>query len=106
MTARLGVVQMRMSDALEENVARAMAAVRDAHGRGATVVLLPELFEGYYWPQAQRERFFDRAHPLEGHPFIPRFQALARELSVVLPLSFFERAGHAACEPAHQHCAA
>ena len=95
MTARLGVVQMRMSDALEENVARAMAAVRDAHGRGATVVLLPELFEGYYWPQAQRERFFERAHPLEGHPFIPRFQALARELSVVLPLSFFERAGHA-----------
>ena len=90
----LAVVQMRMSDALEDNVARAMTAIRDAAGRGATIVLLPELFEGYYWPQAQREQFFERAHPLEGHPFVPRFQALARELGVVLPLSFFERAGH------------
>jgi N-carbamoylputrescine amidase len=90
----LAVVQMRMSDALEDNVARAMAAIRDAAGQGATIVLLPELFEGYYWPQAQREQFFERAHPLEGHPFVPRFQALARELGVVLPLSFFERAGH------------
>jgi N-carbamoylputrescine amidase len=88
MTTTLGV------DVLEENVGRAIEAVREAHGRGAGAVLLPELFEGYYWPQAQRERFFERAHPVEGHPFIPRFQALARELSVVLPLSFFERAGH------------
>jgi len=95
MTTALGVVQMAMSDVLEENVAKAMTLVREAAGRGATAVLLPELFEGYYWPQAQREKFFERAHPVEGHPFIGRFQALARELGVVLPLSFFERAGHA-----------
>lgn len=95
MTTSLGVVQMRMGEDLEANVARAIALVREAAGRGATVVLLPELFEGYYWPQAQRERFFARAHPLEGHPFIPRFRELARELGVVLPLSFFERAGQA-----------
>ena len=95
MSIALGVVQMAMSDTVEDNVARAGQAVRQAAGRGATAVLLPELFEGYYWPQAQRERFFDRAHPVEGHPFIGRFQALARELNVVLPLSFFEKAGHA-----------
>ena len=95
MKRALGVVQMEMRDALEDNVARAIALVREAAARGATVVLLPELFEGYYWPQAQRERFFERAHEVEGHPFIGRFQALARELQVVLPLSFFERSGHA-----------
>lgn len=95
MSVALGVVQMAMSDDVEENVAKAMRLVREAAGRGATVVLLPELFEGYYWPQAQRERFFERAHPVEGHPFIGRFQALAKELGVVLPLSFFEQAGHA-----------
>ena len=95
MSVALGVVQMAMSDVLEENVAKAMDFVRQAASKGATAVLLPELFEGYYWPQAQRERFFDRAHPVDGHPFIGRFQALARDLEVVLPLSFFEKAGHA-----------
>jgi N-carbamoylputrescine amidase len=95
MNTTLAIVQMRMSDALEENVAKATDFIRDAAARGANAVLLPELFEGYYWPQVQRERFFARAQPLDNHPFIPRFQALARELAVVLPLSFFERAGHA-----------
>jgi N-carbamoylputrescine amidase len=95
MSTALGVVQMRMTDTIGENVERAIAHVREAAKRGATIVLLPELFEGYYWPQAQREAFFDRAHPLDGHPFIPKFQALAKELGVVLPLSFFEKAGHA-----------
>ena len=95
MNTTLAIVQMRMSDALEENVAKAHAFIRDAAARGANLVLLPELFEGHYWPQVQRERFFARAHPIDSHPFIPRFQTLARELSVVLPLSFFERAGHA-----------
>ena len=95
MSLALGVVQMAVSDVMDDNVARATALVRDAAGRGATAVLLPELFEGLYWPQAQRERFFERAHALEGHPFIGRFQALAKELGVVLPLSFFEKAGHA-----------
>ena len=95
MSLALGVVQMAMTDVLEENVAAAMRHVREAAARGATAVLLPELFEGLYWPQAQRERFFEHAHPVEGHPFIGRFQALARELGVVLPISFYERAGHA-----------
>jgi N-carbamoylputrescine amidase len=95
MKTTLAIVQMQMSEALEDNVAKATAFIRDAAAQGANVVLLPELFEGQYWPQVQRERFFARAHPLDHHPFIPRFQALARELQVVLPLSFFERAGHA-----------
>ena len=95
MKTTLGIVQMRMSDVLEENIQKAIGFIREAASKGANAVLLPELFEGHYWPQVQRERFFARAHPLDNHPFIPRFQALARESNVVLPLSFFERAGHA-----------
>ncbi len=95
MSLALGIVQMAVSDVLDDNVAKAIAFVREAAGRGATAVLLPELFEGYYWPQAQRERFFERAHAIEGHPVIGRVQELARELRVVLPLSFFEKSGHA-----------
>jgi N-carbamoylputrescine amidase len=86
---------MTMSGDTEQNVARAIAFVREAAARGARLVLLPELFESLYWCQVQRESFFANAHPIEGHPFLPRFSALARELGLVLPVSFFERSGQA-----------
>jgi N-carbamoylputrescine amidase len=91
----LAVVQMSMSADVGANVEKALSRVREAADRGAGLVLLPELFENLYWCQVQREEFFAGAHPLDGHPFLPRFQALARERRVVLPVSFFEKAGQA-----------
>ena len=58
-------------------------------------MLTPELLEGKYFPQAEDESAFDLAAPLEGHPTIGHMQKLADELDVVLPVSFFERAGQA-----------
>ena len=92
---RLALVQAPWGDDLAANVAAAEGFVRAAAARGAQVVLLPELFEGRYWPQVEDERLFALAHPVEGHPFLGRFAALAAELRVVLPVSFFERAGAA-----------
>ena len=92
---KLAVVQMSMSNSLEANVSKAIETIREAASRGANLILVPELFENLYWCQVQREQYFALANPLENHPFLPRFQALARELNVVLPVSFFERAGHA-----------
>ena len=94
-TVNLAVVQMHMTDQLADNVARAAEHVREAARRGAQVILLPELFENLYFCQVEREDYFGLAHPLEGHPFIGRFQELARELNVVLPVSYFEKAGQA-----------
>jgi len=94
-TLTLAVVQMAMTDDVDRNLAHAESFVRDAAGRGAGLVLLPELFENLYWCQVQREGYFTGAHPVDGHPFLPRFRQLARELGVVLPISFFERAGPA-----------
>ncbi|KAK8598720.1 hypothetical protein V6N13_094681 [Hibiscus sabdariffa] len=54
-----------------------------------------ELFEGYYFCEAQREDFFMRAKRYKDHPTIKRMQELAKELSVVLPISFFEEANNA-----------
>src|SRR5690606_3959102 len=48
-----------------------------------------------YFPQLEREELFALAHPVATHPFIERFANLARELDVVLPISFFEQAGQA-----------
>ncbi|WP_026234913.1 N-carbamoylputrescine amidase [Calidithermus timidus] len=92
---RLAIVQMSMSEALEQNLAKAERFIREAAANRAQIVLLPELFENLYFCQKEREEFFRLAHPLEEHPFIPRFQALAKELEVVLPISFFERSGQA-----------
>ena len=92
---RLALVQMACTDDRDANVAAAERHVRAAAAQGARLVLLPELFEFLYWPQVEDERWFALAHEVDGHPFLGRFQALAAELGVVLPVSFFEKAGQA-----------
>jgi len=89
----IGIVQCALGDAREANVARVESLIREAAGRGARIILTPELFEGPYFPQTEDERAFDLAAPLDSHPTVGRMQNLARELGVVLPISFFERAG-------------
>lgn len=91
----LGVVQCALGDARETNVERVLGLVREAADRGARIVLVPELFEGPYFPRTQDEACFAWARPLEGNPTLARFQGLARELDVVLPFPFFERDGPA-----------
>jgi N-carbamoylputrescine amidase len=71
------------------------AGVRAAAARGARIILPSELFEGYYFCREEREENFARARPADGHPTIAHFQRLAAELGVVIPVSFFERAGQA-----------
>jgi N-carbamoylputrescine amidase len=79
----------------DRNVARAEALVREAAGRGASIVLLQELFESPYFCKDQSAGHFALAHPIEGHPLVARMSRLAAELRVVLPVSFFERANNA-----------
>lgn len=80
---------------LPANADRAEALVRQAAAKGAGIVLLQELFAAPYFCIEQHPRYFDLAQQAEGHPLIARFASLARELGVVLPVSFFERAGQA-----------
>ncbi|CAN1210315.1 N-carbamoylputrescine amidase [Tumidithrix helvetica PCC 7403] len=75
------------------NIAKITDFVLKASERGAQVILPPELFEGAYFCREERDRFFDWAHPVADHPTIQHFQSLAQKLKVVIPLSFFERAG-------------
>lgn len=60
---------------------------------GAQIILPPELFEGPYFCKTQNEEFFKDAHPVEKHPTLEIFSALAQKLNVVLPISFFEKEG-------------
>ena len=78
-----------------DNVAKAKSLVREAAARGANAILIQELFETPYFCQDQSAEYFALAAPFEGHPLIAEMAELANSLSVVLPVSFFERAGHA-----------
>ncbi len=89
----VAALQTALTDAVEPNVSRVSELVREAAGRGAQIILPSELFEGHYFCRDQREIDFGRAHPIENHPTLKRFQQLAHELGVVLPVSIFEQAG-------------
>ncbi len=91
----VAATQMACSWDAEANVGCAMELVREAAGKGANVVLIQELFETPYFPAEEREERFALARSADGHPTIGKMAALAKELEVVLPVSFFERAGNA-----------
>jgi N-carbamoylputrescine amidase len=94
-TVTLGVVQFACTDDLAENLATASRLIRQAAAGGADIVLVQELFEGLYFCQTQDPVHFSRAHALADHPVIAPMQALARELGIVLPVSFFEKKNQA-----------
>jgi len=91
----VAATQMACSWDREANVAGAEALVREAAGQGAQIVLIQELFETPYFCVDQKQDYFALAQPAEGHPVLARMAALAAELQVVLPVSFFERANNA-----------
>lgn len=91
----VAATQMACGSDPEANTERAERLVREAAAEGATVILLQELFETEYFCKDQAAHLFRLARPIEGHPLLARMAAVASELNVVLPVSFFERAGNA-----------
>ena len=77
------------------NIQRAEAMVRRAAAAGANIILLQELFETPYFCIDQDARHFALATTVDENPALRHFAPIARELGVVLPISFFERAGQA-----------
>lgn len=84
-------VQMSIPDTREKSIEKADRLVREAAARGANVILLPELFETWYFCQERRYDSYALALPLNEDPAVRHFSALAEELGVVLPISFYER---------------
>jgi N-carbamoylputrescine amidase len=90
----VAALQLAFTDSVEENIAAVTALVRDAAGKGAKLVLPPELFEGRYFCRTQDESHFARARPADAHPVVLAMQRLAAELEITIPTSFFEAEGH------------
>lgn len=90
----VAAVQMYCNRSRQKNIEAAEALVRQAAGQGAQVILLPELFETWYFCQEKNYASYGLATTVEENPAILRFKEIAKELKVVLPISFFEREGN------------
>lgn len=86
-------VQMAMTGDRDTDIAHAAELVVEAAGRGAKVILPPELFEGHYFCTVQDEDRFASAAPVQSHPAVEAMRAVARDHHVSIPASFFERDG-------------
>jgi N-carbamoylputrescine amidase len=87
----LAATQMACGWDRDANLAGAEGLVREAAARGANVILLQELFETPYFCADQKRELFEQARPFAGNTTIGALAALAAELGVVLPVSFFEK---------------
>ena len=90
----VAAIQMSIPETPEKSVEKAEKLVRKAAAEGANVILLPELFENWYFCQERRYDSYKLALPLEENPAVRRFQTVAKELSVVLPISFYDQDGN------------
>lgn len=90
----VAAVQMYCNRSREENIEAAEGFVRKAAEQGAQIILLPELFETWYFCQEKNYDSYKLATTPEENPAVQRLSRLAAELSVVIPVSFYERAGN------------
>lgn len=88
---KVAALQFSCSKDVQENINKAEKMVKEAADNGANIILLPELFERQYFCQEKRYDYYNYALPLEKNPAMNRFKEVAKELGVVIPVSFYER---------------
>jgi N-carbamoylputrescine amidase len=93
MNITVAAIQSRFTDDMGADIARIEGLVADAAGRGAKVVLPPELFQGHYFCRVESEEHFARAFPTEKHPAVQAMQKAAKQHGIVIPTSYFEKDG-------------
>ena len=89
----VSAIQMHCVQDPAQNLALAEQLVRKAAAEGGQIILLPELFERPYFCQERRYEYYAYATPVEENPAVQRLSAVAAELGVVLPVSFYEKDG-------------
>ncbi|EHK9069263.1 N-carbamoylputrescine amidase [Vibrio parahaemolyticus] len=91
---KFAALQLTKSWDLEENLAKAKKAIREAAQNDANVILPQELFAAPYFCKKQEAKYFELAEETANSHLIQEMSALAKELGVVIPVSYFEKAGN------------
>jgi N-carbamoylputrescine amidase len=94
-TITVAAIQTSYGEDMAANILKTAGFVREAAKQGAQIVLPSELFQGIYFCSRQDPKWFATAYPAREHPCVLALKDLARELRVVIPISFFERDGPA-----------
>jgi len=92
---KVAATQMSCSNNIDENISKAENLVRKAAKQGAQIILLQELFETPYFCQKEKSDYYVYATELEQNKAINHFKEIAKELKVVLPISFYEKKNYA-----------
>ncbi|WP_346268617.1 N-carbamoylputrescine amidase [Psychrobacter sp. Ps6] len=90
----VAATQMACSWDIQQNIAIATDLVTKAAKSGANIILLQELFETPYFCQVHEFDYFKLATSVTDNAAINHFKQLAKELDVVLPISFYEKSGN------------
>jgi N-carbamoylputrescine amidase len=96
MTRNVSVAAIQTSYGMDmaENINKTAYFVREAASLGAQIICPSELFQGIYFCTTQTDIWFKNAYPAATHPCVLAMQSLAKELSVVIPVSIFEKSNH------------
>ena len=90
-TVTVAATQMSCSRDSKANITNAKKLISKAASEGAQIILIQELFESVYFCCLNKTEEFNMARPFENNPLLQEMAELAEELSVVLPISFFEK---------------
>lgn len=87
----VSAIQMKCSKNVDENIKTAENLVRQAHKKGAKIILLPELFERQYFCQERQYDYYSYATPLNENKAVLHFSKICKELKIVVPICFYEK---------------
>jgi len=94
-TVRIAATQMSCTSSIDDNIKKADHLVRQAAAQGAQIILLQELFETPYFCQKEKLEYYEYATELKHNKAVKHFKKLAKELNIVLPISFYEKKNNA-----------
>jgi N-carbamoylputrescine amidase len=91
---KVAAIQMAMTAEIAENLKVVTQLIEKAASEGAKLIVIPELFLGKYFCQIENYDHFEFAIAYNDDVYFPHFQALAKRLGVIIPFSYFEKAGN------------
>ena len=86
----IGLIQIKVSNNPITNIENSIKKIKEAAKKNAKIICLPELFLSPYFCQTENHSKFKLAEKIPG-PITNTYFKLAKELSVILMISLFEK---------------